>query len=563
MRLKFWLPWAVLAAAIGVSVGVAICAYLLAQVSWNGVVDYRSQYAKADLPQSGRSSAVASQTVLVIVDGLRLDASRRMGTLNAMRDFGADLTLTAPQPSLSYPNWTTLLSGAPPYISGVVTNWHEGPAPVETIFDTARASGVKTVFVGPEDFEQLYGVKAKTAATYMRKWDERYMTAEYVDATLRLAKAESPDLIVLHLPDADEAGHAYGGASLQYSDTVARMNADLKRLVEGLQSPGTVFVVVADHGHLDTGGHGGWEREVTQVPGVFAGGQIPMVTGTATSQDVAPTLAALAGIPVPRFAVGQALTEVVGPGAAVSRSADQRVEAVDAYADEILGPTGMAVAPLRASSATRVNTDAYLRRAQEARLAFDRRARAPYGLAAVVGALLVIAAVGVMSWRALVAAAAGAASYYVVYNTLFFGVHRYLWSLSAFNSEDRISAWMNGRLLEAALSAVVAVAVAAVVYPLLRQSPKPPRGEYLPGWLALGPATILVVLATLALQVAWFAWWWGVVPTWTLPDLKWGFKYDLDLVQATAVGFVALVAPLVTYLIGRYHPKVRMTNAEE
>ena len=37
-----------------------------------------------------------------------------------------DLTLLAPQPSLSFPDWTTLLSGAPPYISGVTTNWFEG-----------------------------------------------------------------------------------------------------------------------------------------------------------------------------------------------------------------------------------------------------------------------------------------------------------------------------------------------------------------------------------------------------------------------------------------------------
>ena len=44
--------------------------------------------------------------------------------------------------------------------------------------------------------------------------------------------------------------------------------------------------------------------------------------------------------------------------------------------------------------------------------------------------------------------------------------------------------------------------------------------------------------------------------TWVLPDLKWGFKYDLDLIQATALGAAALLAPVVTYLVGRYHPRV-------
>jgi len=79
----------------------------------------------------------------------------------------------------------------------------------------------------------------------------------------------------------------------------------------------------------------------------------------------------------------------------------------------------------------------------------------------------------------------------------------------------------------------------------------------------LGPATSLATLATLGLQVAWFVWAWGIDPVWGLPDLKWGFKYDLDLIQATAVGFIAVLTPLVTYLIGRYHPRVRTSTAEE
>ncbi len=65
------------------------------------------------------------------------------------------------------------------------------------------------------------------------------------------------------------------------------------------------------------------------------------------------------------------------------------------------------------------------------------------------------------------------------------------------------------------------------------------------------------------MQVAWFVWAWGIVATWRLPDFKWAFKYDLDLIQATAIGFAAVLTPLVTYLIGRYHPRVRRTAAEE
>ena len=83
---------------------------------------------------------LAKRVVLVIVDGMRDDVSRsEMSTLVRLRTYGADVTLTAPQPSLSYPNWTTILTGAPQDISGVTTNWFEGRVPVPTLMDVAAA----------------------------------------------------------------------------------------------------------------------------------------------------------------------------------------------------------------------------------------------------------------------------------------------------------------------------------------------------------------------------------------------------------------------------------------
>jgi hypothetical protein len=144
--------------------------------------------------------------------------------------------------------------------------------------------------------------------------------------------------------------------------------------------------------------------------------------------------------------------------------------------------------------------------------------------------------------------------YYLVYNGLFFLLHGYRWSLSSFNSEDLLKAFFNGRMVEAVIAGLVACFAAADIYLALRRDPKRPTGEYLPGWLALGTATVLTIQATLALQVAWYLWRWGVALTWVLPDFEWAFKYDLDLIQGTAVGALAILGPVVTYLAGRYHP---------
>lgn len=554
------LRWIRLVVVVAVCAGVAVGAYLLAGYSWDAVVEYESPYARMPMSPSAESEPTVDRTVLVIIDGLRLDASREMGTLNLLRGHGADLVLTAPQPSLSYPNWTTILSGAPPYVSGVVTNWHEGQSPVETLFDTAASAGVKTVFVGPTDFETLYGAGAKADISFMKDWSKKYLSDVYVDEALRLAKETSPGLLIVHLPDIDEAGHSFGGASEEYATMVARVDADLGRLVNGLQDGSTDFVIVADHGHLDTGGHGGWEAEVTEVPGVFAGPGIVLGSRAGDLGDVAATVSVLTGAPVPQHSAGLPLAQVVGELQPQWPALAQSDRFWREYGTVVGAP---ADSPVSAQGPVPEQVRAWALQWHAAADAAARVSRLPITGGAVLACVLVLVTILVGSRPAFIAALAGTAAYYLVYNAAFFLLHGNRWSLSSFNSEDRIGAWMNERMIEAAIALLIGAAVAAVVYPLVRHAAYGPYQIYLPGWLTLGPTTALFVLATLGIQVAWFYWWFGIEPVLGLPDLQWAFKYDLDLVQMTAVGAAAVLAPLVTYHVGRYHPKVRPTTPQE
>ena len=305
---------------------------------------------------------------------------------------------------------------------------------------------------------------------------------------------------MVHLPDVDEAGHAFGGASKEYADTVAKLDTDLGRLVNGLQDGHTVFVITADHGHIDTGGHGGWESDVIQVPAVIAGPGIKLAKGTGRSEDVAPTVALLAGIGVPRFAAGSPLERSCA-GRTRLRSATSSGSGRRSTPRTWRSSRAMRLVLRSIGTESPEGKRLSIAEIEDARAAVDRNERLPIAALGLLAAVLVLVAIAVASRQAFLAALAGTAAYYVVYNALFFVVHRYQWSLSAFNSEDKIDAWMNGRLLEAAIAALVAAAVAAWVYPLLRERPKGPRGEFLPGWLTLGPATVLVILATLGMQV--------------------------------------------------------------
>ena len=576
-RTRSTLSWVLFVVGMAACLATAYGAYTLAGYAWDQVVSYRSPYIRPlDSPDATLTAiyeppileqnrapgpALSDRVVLVIVDGMRDDISRSaMPSLETLRGYGSDLRLTAPQPSLSFPNWTTILTGASQTYSGVTTNWYEGRVFAPTIMDSVAAAGKRVAVVGPTDFAELYGVKPG-ANVSLRPWPKGgYLTSKLVDDALRISKETSPTLLVLHLPDLDEAGHSYGGASPEYEAVARKIDADLARLISALQSDHTTFVVVADHGHIDTGGHGGWESEVTTVPGVIAGASAAMGVGTGNLDQVAATVAVIEGVPTPFYAAGTALASSINTRTPSVFAADLEHHArfVANYVEVASQGTSSSVAWL-GQHPQAGEADKAARQVTERRLYIERTQRAPIALITVAVVLGIMLVIGVVAWRALVSALAGAATYYLVYNVLFFLVHGYLWSLSAFNTETYVSAFMNGRMIEAIVAAIVGVAVAAVVYPFTRRLPhgSAERG-FLSGWLALAPATVLVIQGTLALQVAWYFWRWGFEISWILPDFKWAFKADLDMVQMTALGAAAVLAPLVTYLIGRYHPKVRV-----
>jgi hypothetical protein len=564
-RPSTWFAWVAFGAGLLTCLAVAFGAYTLAGYSWAQVVDYKSPYVSPVIPPSLRSTTptpsapLSKRVVLVIVDGMRDDVSRSdMPTLETLRTYGTDVALLVPQPSLSYPNWTTILTGASQVISGVTTNFYTGRVLAPTIMDVARADGRRVAVVGPEDFAELYGVTPGPTVS-LRPWPKGgYLSGTLVDDALRIAKATDPQLLVMHLPDLDEAGHSFGGSSPQYKQVAGKVDADIARLVGGLQADGTTFVIVADHGHIATGGHGGWEPEVLSVPGVFSGASVTLGSANGDLAQVAPTIAILAGLRAPAYAEATALRSVVSTTAERVFFAEQshHVAFAEHYTSVVAGDD-IPPAMFARGSADHGGPDGYAAYARSTRLDRERQSRLPIALAIIAAVLVALAAIGFSSWRALVASAVGAAAYFGIYNLLFFVVHRYLWSLSAFNTETQIQAFMNGRMIEALIAALLGVAVAALVYPLLRKVGWGPQDRrYLAGWLALAPATLIVVLSVLAVQVAWFLWRWGATVTWILPDFKWAFKYDLDLVQMTAVGAAVLLAPIVSYLIGRYHPKV-------
>jgi len=508
--------------------------------SWNQVVKYQSPYT-APLPPGKAGTAIAGQAVLVVVDGLREDTARQMPVLNELRGKGASRTLRIGQPSLSYPTWTTIGTGSWQEQSGVTTNWYEGAIKVDSIFARAKAAGLATAIVGTAGWGQLYAGSYDYGQFF--DWQGETTDDAILAEAIKVLQERKPNLLLVHFEGTDDFGHQYGGASAEYRRVAMAIDGRIGQLVKAVNLQAAVLGVTADHGMIDTGGHGGWEPIVLHVPFVVAGkGILPGAYPLAQQADIAPTLAVLLGTAIPTHNQGQPLWDLLDlpEKARAERAFDTGVELAGFYANyaQQIGATAFNQSQLTAAGEALGKGDyatAYgratdfadsLRRqaagAREARLWRERLVRLPLTLLLLVP----FAAWLYLAWRQrwdLRWPLVGAAVYFLIYNVLFFARGN-SYSLSAFNSEDQIQAFFTQRGVDALISLLVAGLLVSI---LAR------RKDWFGAALAVVNTMFFVALG-LALQVLLFYWLWNVNFSWYLPNLAWGFKYYLDMLQTTA-----------------------------
>ena len=333
-----------------VAAGLAIAAIVTAIVLGNRVRRWNDELALRAPPilrapwriDDPRTPRLTGRVVLVVIDGLGAGEAR-LPYLDELRRRGAATVARVPYPTISRPNYVTILTGVPPRDSGVRANRVEAPVAVDTIMDRVRAAGLRvatvsdygslaTLFV--RHTRSLFGVDWIERGTQLAPapplawpFDEAHRAGSLDDLGRILAGLAASDaaFVPVLVLDVDRAGHA-AGVGDDYRAAAAAVDAMLRGALAGLDLARDTVIVTADHGHVAPGGHGGDEPEVSQVPLVLAGKAI--VPGASARDarliDVVPTVAALLGVPAPRHAEGRALVELLalGPGDAARRAAD-------------------------------------------------------------------------------------------------------------------------------------------------------------------------------------------------------------------------------------------------
>jgi hypothetical protein len=123
--------------------------------------------------------------------------------------------------------------------------------------------------------------------------------------------------LLIHLRQLELVGQHHGATSLEYERAALSCDRQIQLVASSMDLGSSVLIVVSSYGLLDQGSHGADEPITLYTPFVMVGesvrtGKYKEVSAT----DLAPTIAALLGIPAPSAAQGQMRVEMLRMNAA-------------------------------------------------------------------------------------------------------------------------------------------------------------------------------------------------------------------------------------------------------
>ncbi|MFF7308304.1 alkaline phosphatase family protein [Streptomyces sp. NPDC008137] len=220
----------------------------------------------------------------------------------------------------SGPGWSSILTGVWPDRHGVTGNDFKGADYSRYPDFLTRAAavrpGLRTAAAVSWPALVRRGTLGRAIGRRVRHNGEfwGYGTADrrVARTVIRWLTKSDPDVLFVYFGATDEAGHATGPLSPAYDHALLAQDAHLGRLLEAIDArrsdPARAeerwsVLITTDHGHLDSGGHGGdsrAEREVFVILAEPGGPAGPGGTRLDSPRlvDIAPTVLDRLGIPV-------------------------------------------------------------------------------------------------------------------------------------------------------------------------------------------------------------------------------------------------------------------------
>ncbi len=222
-------------------------------------------------------------------------------------------------PTVSSPNWASMIMGAGPEQHGVTSNdWQPDK------FDFPPVSGEGSRF--PTIFGILRAQQPKARIAVFHDWDGfgRLVEPGVADVTEDLKgstetmrhamqhwRKNRPHLMFVHLDDVDHAGHEKGHGSPEYYAAVAEAGRLLAELDEAIKDTAAYLIVTADHGGRGKK-HGGNTIEELEIPWMITGPKVRrgrQIQASVNTFDTAATIAWLLRLKMPQAWIGRPVEE--------------------------------------------------------------------------------------------------------------------------------------------------------------------------------------------------------------------------------------------------------------
>lgn len=225
----------------------------------------------------------AIERVLIIsIDGLRPDRLLLADTpvLHGLIKEGAyTMWAQTTAVSVTLPSHVSMLTGVNPEKHGIEWNTNLPLQPMiypkrPTLFEMAKRAGYTTALItGKAKFKPL--TKPGTLDHAFIPESQDYEADEpMADEAARIIAALKPEVLFVHLPATDKAGHKYGWASPEQTAVIARADASVGRILAALRQAGlrasTLVIVTSDHGGAGLG-HGPDDPRARNIPWIAAG----------------------------------------------------------------------------------------------------------------------------------------------------------------------------------------------------------------------------------------------------------------------------------------------------
>ena len=257
--------------------------------------------------------------VVIGVDGLSVDGIRaaKSPRLHKFMEQAAwTLEARAVMPTLSSPNWESIITGSAPEQHGITSNGYlkekveikplclDAAGKFPTIFQILRDQKPNSRIAVIHDWDGFADLLEKSAPDFLQHEAGPRKT---VETAVRYWNQNHPDLMFVHLDNVDHAGHEYGWSTREYYAAVEEADTDLGKLLDAVEdAPGTYVLITSDHGGKGRG-HGGNSMGELLIPWMLSGPGVSrgQLAAPVNTFDSGATMAWLLGLTQPDCWIGR------------------------------------------------------------------------------------------------------------------------------------------------------------------------------------------------------------------------------------------------------------------